>query len=124
MTLNAIGGIGMISVGVLGGPFLGALQDHSLDRRLALDAPALHQSVTSATTKTSYLLEFRTIDKVKEASLPPADAESLKSIRARNNQATLAQVAVLPCLMFLCYLGLILFFRRRGGYRPVDLPSK
>ena len=36
-------------------------------------------------------------------------------------QATLAKVAVLPAVMFVCYLGLILYFRSRGGYRPVEV---
>ena len=41
LTLNAIAGLGMISVGVLGNPFLGVLQDKSLDDALHAQNPAL-----------------------------------------------------------------------------------
>jgi hypothetical protein len=26
-----------------------------------------------------------------------------------------------PAFMFICYLGLILYFRSKGGYKPVSL---
>ena len=32
----------MISVGVLGGPILGTIQDQALDSRLRAEAPAIH----------------------------------------------------------------------------------
>src|SRR5262245_63077299 len=38
MTINAIAGVGMISVGVLGGPLLGSIQDNALDGRLRAEA--------------------------------------------------------------------------------------
>jgi len=40
-----------------------------------------------------------------------------------NNQATLAKVAVLPAIMFLCYVSLLLYFKSRGGYRQVHLQN-
>jgi len=40
---------------------------------------------------------------------------------ATSNQVVLAWIAILPALMFVCYLGLELYFRRRGGYHQVEL---
>lgn len=34
LTLNAIGGMGMLSVGVIGAVFLGNIQDRQIDREL------------------------------------------------------------------------------------------
>ena len=30
-------------------------------------------------------------------------------------------MAIFPAFMLICYLGLILYFRSRGGYKPVNL---
>jgi MFS family permease len=120
MTLNAIGGIGMISVGVLGGPFLGALQDRSLDGRLRAEAPALRARIAGE-ERQAYLMRFAPVDRARESELSPEEAATLQALRARNSQDTLRHVAILPFAMLLGYLGLILHFRRRGGYRPVEL---
>ena len=57
------------------------------------------------------------------AALPAAERAEVEAVRAANNQSTLAKVAVLPAIMFLCYLGLILHFKSRGGYRQVQIQS-
>jgi hypothetical protein len=68
-------------------------------------------------------MTFHPIDKEKEAALPTADRKTVEEVRAKNSQATLAEVAILPAMMCACYLGLILHFRRKGGYRPVELSA-
>jgi hypothetical protein len=37
---------------------------------------------------------------------------------------SLAWAALPPLGLASCYLGLILFFKTRGGYRPVELDAK
>ena len=57
-----------------------------------------------------------------EASM--ATGEELEAIdkAVRHGKSTaLAKVAILPVIMFGCYIGLILYFRSRGGYQPVRL---
>jgi MFS family permease len=120
LTLNAIAGVGMISVGVLGNPLLGTIQDHFLDKTLAAQNSALHEKVADA-PQSKFGLTYQPLDKVKIAALPEAGQAQIESLRTINNQSTLAKVAVLPALMFLCFLGLLLFFKSRGGYRQVHL---
>lgn len=122
MMINAIAGVGMISVGVLGGPLLGAMQDNSLDARLQRESPAIHAKVAEP-AKSAYLMTFQPIDKAKTASLPPEERQVIDRATAENSQATLAQVAVLPAIMFLCYVGLIFYFRSKGGYKAVELTT-
>ena len=38
-------------------------------------------------------------------------------------QSALAKAAVLPLIMFVCYLGLWLYFRMNGGYKAEELPT-
>ena len=120
LTLNAIAGVGMISVGVLGNPLLGTIQDHFLDKTLAAQNRALHEQVAAA-PEAKFGLTYQPLDKTKIAALPDAGQAEVETIRTANNQSTLAKVAVLPALMFLCYLALIFYFRSRGGYRQEHL---
>ena len=122
LTLNAIAGVGMISVGVLGNPLLGTIQDHFLDLRLAKHNPALHAKVSGA-THSKFGLTYQPLDHAKLAVLPAAEQAEVTQVQTENNQSTLAKVAVLPVIMFVCYLGLFLHFKARGGYRPVRMDS-
>src|ERR1035441_10129365 len=56
LTLNAMGGIGMLAVGILGAPFLGYMQESSTTRQLQAANPALYEQVMS---KQDYLLGGR-----------------------------------------------------------------
>ncbi len=120
LTLNAIAGVGLIAVGVLGNPLLGALQDKNLDARLAEAHPALHARVAES-PQSKFGFFYRPLDKTKVAQLPAGEQSQIEAIRSANNQSTLARVAILPSIMFLCYIGLILSFRLRGGYRAVEI---
>ncbi len=46
-----------------------------------------------------------------------AELETIRTVERESKQAALAKIAILPCIMFLCYLILIFYFRARGGYR-------
>lgn len=120
LTLNAIAGVGMISVGVLGNPLLGTIQDHFLDQRLAKQNPVLHEKVTGV-QQSKFGLTYRPLDHARLAMLPAAEQAEVTKAQTENNQSTLAKVAVLPVIMFLCYLGLFLYFKSHGGYRPVQM---
>jgi MFS family permease len=122
LTLNAIAAVGMISVGVLGNPLLGTMQDHFLDQRLAGQNPALHARV-SAPAQTKYGLTYQPLDQTKLETLSAAEKDEVQQALEANNQATLAKVAVLPVLMCCCYIGLILYFKSRGGYRQVQIQA-
>src|SRR5436190_442231 len=122
LTLDAIAGIGMISVGVLGNPLLGAIQDHFLDKTLAKQNPALHVKVAGV-PQSKFGLTYQPLDHAKVAVLPETEQAEVARVQTANNQSTLAKVAVLPVIMFLCYLGLLLHFKSRGGYRPVQMDT-
>jgi len=120
LTISAVAGVGMISVGVLGNPLLGTVQDKFLDQRLAAQSPALHEKITEP-AQSKFGLSFQPLDKSKIAALSDAEKKEVEDVRIANNQATLGKVAVLPAIMFLCYVGLILYFKSRGGYQQVHV---
>jgi MFS family permease len=116
LTLNAIAGMGMIAVGVLGGDVLGTLVDKRVDARLAQDTPAIHQVVVGEQV-TRYGMSYRNLDRAAVATLPAEQQAKVNAVQGDVKQGTLRTVAILPAIMFVCYLILIVYFRARGGYK-------
>jgi len=123
LTLNAMGGMGMIAVGVLGGPFLGTLVDHNLDRKLAATDPAVH-AIVAKPAETHFLQKYQPLDKDKINVLPTPQKQVVDNVTKVTKQETLRYFAVLPAIMFVCYLVLIVYFKSRGGYRAEDIAGE
>ena len=122
LTLNAMGGMGMIAVGVLGVPLLGTLQDQKLDHSVMSALPALHAQVAEPSRTTDFI-HYQPLDKRKIAALPPDERAAIEQVIADNKQLTLARFAVLPMLMALGFAILLGWFAGRGGYKPVGIGS-
>jgi hypothetical protein len=139
LTLNAISGIGMLAVGTLGFPYIGTLQTKAqqnaivADKELQAKLPGLVENgkVVPVTERRIYeVIPYKVIDDaaVKEltSKLSPADAaaatKELGETKSRSNQRALLDMAMFPTFMLICYGILIVYFRSKGGYKPVDLP--
>ena len=120
LTLNAVGGIGMLAVGILGAPFIGYLQESSATQQLAATNPGLYQTVK---VEKNYLLgAYQAIDPVKSAAITdPAAQDSLKTATTTGQFGALGKMALFPIGTLVAYLGLLLYFKSRGGYKPVQL---
>ncbi|MEM6600423.1 MAG: MFS transporter [Verrucomicrobiota bacterium] len=116
LTLNAIAGIGMLAVGILGFPFIGFLQDSSVSKSVKQEIPGVYQQVT---VKKEYVLgDYSSLNSEMVAKLPPARQKQIQEIVETESQGALAKMTAFPTFMLLCYLGLIGWFRSRGGYKP------
>jgi fucose permease len=123
LTLNAIGGMGMLSVGVIGAVFLGNIQDRQIDQELVAQSPALHARVVAG-EKTSVFGRYQPIDQQKFEALPESDKDVVGEITASAKQSALMTVAIFPAIMLACYLILIFYFKSKGGYKPVELEAQ
>ena len=123
LTLNAVGGIGMLAVGILGQPFLGYLQESSATAQLATANPALYEVVT---VQKNYLLgTYRAIDPDKSATVTDEQSQAdLRTATTVSQFNALGKMALFPVFTFGCYVILMLYFKSRGGYKPVKLDSK
>ena len=116
LTLNAIAGIGMLTVGVVGLPFIGQLQEDESRNRIA---PEDYAQVSKTN---SYVLgEYTAVDDDKRMALGEPKATELLDTIKEARQFSLRKVVVFPVAMLVAYGLLALFFRARGGYRTVDL---
>ena len=120
LTLNAIAGIGMLAVGILGGPVIGKMAED-----------AVKVSVVSATSEETYgkiskdstyfLGDYTAVELAKVDALEGDEKDTVKHSIQVGKQASLATVAIFPVFMLVCYLALTFYFKGRGGYKPVEL---
>ncbi len=135
LTLNAISGIGMLAVGTLGFPYIGALRSEKQIETLvtseaAQQVPGLVQDGKLAAIEQKRIYEviaYETVDDKKLAALLQesiADEDKRKElaaeidrVRRKGDQKALANVAVFPGIMLAAYIILILYFKSQGGYK-------
>lgn len=116
LTLNAIAGIGMLTVGILGGPFIGFLQESSVTGAIEEELPAIYAQVTQ---ENDYLLgHYTALNADGIAALPAELKASATEIQERETQGALAKMSLFPAFMLVCYIGLIFYFKSKGGYKP------
>jgi len=120
LTLNAISGIGMIAVGVLGFPFIGAIQEQTASAELRSSNPTAAQTVL--VEKKVFGQPYQAIDPEKSAGI--TDEAGKGAIAAANKSSqfdALAKMALFPTFMLVCYLILFFYFKSKGGYRAKDI---
>jgi hypothetical protein len=118
-----VAGIGMLGAGVIGGPLIGQVLDRQMVHGVAqYDAGNNTQLVeTLKTERTGIFGDYTAIDPTKRATLAGDEKAAVDAADRESKYDALRTIAILPVLMLVVYLGLILWFRRRGGYKPVVL---
>lgn len=133
LTLGAVGGIGMLSAGLLGGPGIGYKQDYFASEFIQEEHPAIYQEYVSD-SKQGFLFfgEIAGMDGAKvgallekdPAELSAAESEEraiLQTASIRGGQSAFRWTALVPLTMAFGFLLLIFYFRARGGYKAIQL---
>ena len=121
LTLNTLGGLGMLAVGVLGAPFQGFIQDTKVDKDLKDANPAVYAKVINA-PKAERLRRVPGRGPVnKVEALPEADQElEVTSIQDAAKRNVLVVTAIFPCVMLVGYLGLVRLLPVAGRIQAED----
>jgi MFS family permease len=120
LTLNAIAGIGMLAVGILGGPVIGKMTEDSI--KASVEASTSEETYKSISNDSTYFLgDYTAVDADKVAALPEKEQGEVKESIQNGKQGSLASVAIFPVFMLACYLALIFYFKGKGGYKPVEI---
>ena len=133
LTLGAVGGIGMLSAGLLGGPGIGYKQDYFATQYLQEQHPALYEEY-KAPSERGFLMfpKITGLDGAKVGAVLEASPESLTTVEneykgallrasTHGGQMALKWTALVPLVMAFGFLGLIVHFRSRGGYSAVSI---
>lgn len=123
MTLNTISGVGMLAVGILGGPLLGNIQDKAIDQKLAKENAAIHAQVMDPNKKVSVFGEYQSLDADKVKKLSEADQAKVTEQQEIAKKEALRTVALFPVVMLVSYLLLIVYFKMQGGYKQEHLDT-
>ena len=132
LTLGAVGGVGMLSAGLLGGPGIGYLQDRYASEHLQANAPAVYEEYRAeGTNRFLFFPAVQGLDgsragpvmeKAKDFSIVlTPDEQAVRDASFYGGQSALKATAVVPAFMALGFLFLIVHFRRSGGYRQIVL---
>ena len=70
---------------------------------------------------TYFLGDYTAVDSEKVKELDEKTKPAVEADIQKGKQGSLASVAVFPFFMMICYIGLILHFKKKGGYKPVEL---
>jgi MFS family permease len=127
VTLNVVGAVGMLAVGVAGSVMLGSIQDHSTEKALAAHdqrAGTAWSTALLGEERSSIFGRYRGVDPRALANTDAGTRAAVLELIATSKKQALRTVAILPLVMLATYLALLGYFRLRGGYRPTALPAR
>ena len=120
LTLNGVSAVGVLFLGVLGSPMIGYKQDVDMDKRLSSGHTQLYQQI-KGDPKAALLGSAPSLNQEKIKALPEASRKELEAVQAESKKHVFVDIAALPVFMLLCYLGLFLYFKRKGGYKAMHI---
>jgi MFS family permease len=129
VAMSLMGGIGMMSAGLLGGPGLGYAKDRFTAEHLMATSPAVYEQYKAPTpSRFLFLEEVHGLDGTK---LSAAQAASVKTPEQKvaadasivGDRETLKADSYIPAAMALVYVLLFVYFKAIGGYRAVQIEA-
>jgi len=125
LAMGAMGGIGMLSAGLLGGPGIGYTQDVNASAKLEELSPSAYADVKNdKPDKFLFLKPVSGFDGTKVEELRtknPAEYELVKQASEYGGEEALKVTAAIPATMAVGYLLLLIYFRATGGYKLVEI---
>ncbi len=129
VAMSIMGGIGMMSAGLLGGPGLGYAKDRFTAEHLQTTAPAIYEQY-KATTPSRFLflrevhgLDGTKLSEAQTAAVKTPEQQVVAAASIEGDRETLKADSFIPAIMALVYLILFLYFRAIGGYKTVHIDA-
>lgn len=130
VAMSLMGGIGMMSAGLIGGPGLGYAKDRFAAVELAKVDQSLYEEWKGTGEKSKFLAfePVQAIDPTRLEEAKKVDAAARNEAQAKvvaadieGNRQTLKVDSLIPAVMAIAYLLLLLYFKAIGGYRPLTV---
>jgi MFS family permease len=129
VAMSIMGGIGMMSAGLIGGPGLGYAKDRFTAEHLQATAPAVYEQYKAPTpSRFLFLDEVTGLDGTKLSAAQTAATKTpeqkiVADASILGDRQILVADAFIPMVMAVIYLLLLLYFKAQGGYRPLSIDS-
>ncbi len=146
LTLNTVSAIGLLAAGVIGTPILGAAFDRSIEPAVAAEAPALAQASTKEAgfmwvkheaidpkKATAFIDEERKAEGLPardwkqdppEGYQPSSSEKIYIEEKEKAGRDVLTFAAIFPAILLVVFGMIAIYFRSRGGYKPIILGGK
>jgi MFS family permease len=130
VAMSIMGGVGMLSAGLIGGPGLGFGKDKFAAEALQASNPAVYAEVKAAQpSKFLGIFEAVPIDgkklaEAKEAKDKTPNQKAVVAADQAGDRKTLKFDSYIPLTMAVVYLLMMFYFKGIGGYRPVKLEEQ
>ena len=132
IAISIMGGIGMMSSGLLGSPGLGYAKDRFSGEALNESNPALYQEYKAEqSSQWLFFKEVNALDATKLADISKKkNAEKdeitenekiVAEASIEGDRRTLKADSLIPAAMAVIYLLLLLYFKAIGGYKPISI---
>ncbi len=129
IAISIMGGIGMLSAGMIGTPGLGYAKDRFSTEALSQSNPAALQAYEAEKpSKFLFFAEAKALDGTKLASAQKVapdqrtpEQKAVAEASIAGDRKTLKTDAYIPATMAVIYLLLLLYFKTIGGYKVVHL---
>ena len=128
--------MGLLTVGIFGFPFLGAVQDSYNAKAVIAAQPALVETVKAesrtiegtdtliVSEKNLFGVKYNTVNAdamMAQPEFPAEVKEELGETLKQTGRSTLRVAAILPIIMAVSFILMMLWFRANGGYRALHL---
>ncbi len=127
VAMSIMGGIGMMSAGLLGGPGLGYAKDRFTAEHLMTTAPAIYEQYKAPVpSRFLFLDEVHGLDGTKlsdaqRAAAKTPDQQTVAEASIMGDRETLKADSFIPVAMAVVYLLLFFYFKALGGYKTVRI---
>jgi MFS family permease len=129
IAMSIMGGIGMMSAGLIGGPGLGYAKDRFTAEHLQATAPAVYEQYKAPTpSRFLFLAETTGLDGTKLAAAQTASPKTPEQQQVADasiigDRETLKADAFIPTIMAVIYVLLLFYFKAIGGYKPLHIET-
>lgn len=124
MSLNTVSAIGLLSVGIIGTPVIGAFQDSHAQKNVKEVSVEVYEGSKKEAEMFNYKYEALDGAKANELAKQYGVEEEVAAAQANSGKQALFTTALaFPLVMGICYFFIALWYKSRGGYKPVELST-
>jgi len=130
IAMSIMGGIGMMSAGLIGGPGLGYAKDRFTAEHLMTTAPAVYEQYKAPVpSRFLFLEEVHGLDgtrlsQAQTAAAKTPEQQTVVQASIVGDRETLKADSYIPLTMAVIYLLLFFYFKSIGGYRAVHIEAR
>ncbi|MES2982448.1 MAG: MFS transporter [Verrucomicrobiota bacterium] len=129
VAMSIMGGIGMLSAGLIGGPGLGYAKDRFAGEELKKTDAALYQEYKAEKPSTflnipataAFGLDGKKLAEAKEAKEKTDTQKTVVLADQKGDRGTLKADSFIPLVMAVIYLLMFIYFKTIGGYKPLTV---